>query len=146
MVNGQSGLAILSSDWVMQGNGSGFMKPITRLILGDWVPANTELLKMSVTSKECAAAAALLLGHDLGSAAVLKHCHTSLTCLLPRYLPLISMDLLYLSIVSTFVLVKLSSVLAQPLDPFLPLESLVCWAGLGGLWDNIQSSDGVKDE
>ena len=130
----------------MQGNGSGFMKPITRLILGDWVPANTEFLKMSVTTKECAAAAALLLGHDLGSAAILEHCRTSLTCLLPRYLPLISMDLLYLSIVSTFVLVKLSSVLAQPLDPFLPLESLVCWAGLGGLWDNMQSSDGHKDE
>ena len=130
----------------MQGNGSGFMKPITRLILGDWVPANTEFLKMSVTTKECAAAAALLLGHDLGSAASLKHCQASLTCLLPRYLPLISMDLLYLSIVSTFVLVKLSSVLAQPLDPFLPLESLVCWAGLGGLWDNMQSSDGDKDE
>ena len=65
----------------MQGNGSGFMKPITRLILGDWVPANTEFLKMSATTKECAAAAALLLGHDLGSAANLKHCHTSLTCL-----------------------------------------------------------------
>ena len=53
----------------MQGNGSGFMKPVTRLILGDWVPAKTEFLKMSVTTKECAVAAALLLGHDLGSVA-----------------------------------------------------------------------------
>ena len=50
------------------------MKPITRLILGDWVPAKTEFLKMSVTTKECAVAAALLLGHDLGSVAIRKHC------------------------------------------------------------------------
>ena len=71
---GQSGHLILSSDWLVQGNGSGFMKPITRLILGDWVPAKTEFLKMSVTTKECAVAAALLLGHDLGSVAIRKHC------------------------------------------------------------------------
>ena len=50
------------------------MKPVTRLILGDWVPAKTEFLKMSVTTKECAVAAALLLGHDLGSVAIRKHC------------------------------------------------------------------------
>ena len=35
----------------LKGNGSGFMKPITRLILGDWTPSKTEILKMSATSK-----------------------------------------------------------------------------------------------
>ena len=50
----------------LKGNGSGFMKPITRLIIGDWVPAKTEILKMSATTKECVAASFFLLGHELG--------------------------------------------------------------------------------
>ena len=50
----------------LKGNGSGFMKPITRLIIGDWVPAKTEILKMSTTTKECVAASFCLLGHELG--------------------------------------------------------------------------------
>lgn len=50
----------------LKGNGSGFMKPITRLIIGDWIPAKTEILKMSTTTKECFAASFFLLGHELG--------------------------------------------------------------------------------
>ena len=50
----------------LKGNGSGFMKPITRLIIGDWVPTKTEILKMSATTKECVAASFFLLGHELG--------------------------------------------------------------------------------
>ena len=48
----------------LKGNGSGFMKPITRLILGDWIPTKTEILKMSTTTKECLAASVLLLSHE----------------------------------------------------------------------------------
>ena len=50
----------------LKGNGSGFMKPITRLISGDWSPARSELLQVSVTSKECLAAGALLLASSQG--------------------------------------------------------------------------------
>ena len=50
----------------LKGNGSGFMKPITRLIIGDWIPAKTEILKMSTTTKECFAASFFLLGHEFG--------------------------------------------------------------------------------
>ena len=50
----------------LKGNGSGFMKPITRLLNGDWTPVKTEILKMSTTTKECVAASFLLLGHELG--------------------------------------------------------------------------------
>ena len=50
----------------LKGNGSGFMKPMTRLILGDWSPSKSEILKMSATSKECVAAALLFLSHQLG--------------------------------------------------------------------------------
>ena len=51
---------------VLKGNGSGFMKPITRLISGEWSPARSELLQMSVTTKECLAAALLLLAGSDG--------------------------------------------------------------------------------
>ena len=51
---------------VLKGNGSGFMKPITRLISGEWSPARSELLQMSVTTKECLAAALLLLARSDG--------------------------------------------------------------------------------
>ena len=50
----------------LKGNGSGFMKPITRLISGDWSPARSELLQVSVTSKGCLAAGALLLASSQG--------------------------------------------------------------------------------
>ena len=50
----------------LKGNGSGFMKPVTRLISGEWNPARSELLQMSVTTKECLVAAALFLASSQG--------------------------------------------------------------------------------
>ena len=62
---------------LIKGNGSGFMKPVTRfdikmatlfikvvfqrLVCGTWKPESSELLKMSVTSKECLVAAILMV-------------------------------------------------------------------------------------
>ena len=54
-------------------------------------------------------------------------------------------DLLYLGIILTFITIKLSSVLADPIDPFRPVESLSAWLCLGGLWENIQDSEGKQD-
>jgi len=103
---------------LIKGNGSGFMKPITRLVCGTWTPQSSELLRMSVTSKECLVAAVLLVTDKSG------------------YLPSpMSGDLLYLVIVSVFVAVKLSSVLADPVDPFVALEGTVAAVAFGGLWD-----------
>merc|ERR1719394_102043 len=113
---------------VLKGNGSGFMKPITRLILGDWTPNKSELLKFSITSKECVAAALLFLSHQLG------------------YLTVLSFDLLYISVVTTFIIIKLSGVLADPIDPFIPLENSVSFLALGGLWDNISESNGDEQQ
>ena len=58
----------------------------------------------------------------------------------------LSLDLLYLMIVSTFIMIKLSSVLAEPVDPFKPLESLAAWLCLGGLWENITGADSEGKE
>jgi hypothetical protein len=51
--------------------------------------------------------------------------------LLPRP---ITGDLLYLCIVSLLVMVKLTGLLSQPRDPYLPLERGVHLL-TGGLWD-----------
>lgn len=51
---------------VLKGNGSGFIKPLTRLISGDWSPGRSELLQLSVTTKACLAAAVLLLSSSEG--------------------------------------------------------------------------------
>ena len=50
---------------------------------------------------------------------------------------MISMDLLYITIITTFVMIKLSGVLAESIDPFQPLEQILSSLALGGLWDNM---------
>ena len=52
------------------------------------------------------------------------------------------MDLLYIVIISTFIMIKLSSVLFESIDPFQPLEQILTTVALGGLWDNL----GVEEE
>jgi len=109
---------------LIKGNGSGFMKPVTRLVCGTWRPQSSELLSMSVTSKECLVAAIMMVADKGG------------------YLPApLSGDLLYLIIVSVFVMVKLASVLADPVDPFSPLEGTVATLAFGGLWDGNQEKE-----
>jgi len=109
---------------LIKGNGSGFMKPVTRLVCGSWKPQSSELLSMSVTSKECLVAAIMMVADKGG------------------YLPApVSGDLLYLIIVSVFLLIKLSSVLADPVDPFSPLEGTVATLAFGGLWDGSQEKE-----
>ena len=43
-------------------------------------------------------------------------------------IPPLTGDLLYLGIVSTFIMVKLSGILAEPIDPFAPLDMAVSLA------------------
>merc|ERR1712080_155388 len=98
----------------IKGNGSGFIKPITRLVCGVWTPSNSEVLAMSVTTKECIAAALLLVLDEGG------------------HLPsLVSGNVLYLAVILFFLTVKLSGVLAEPLDPFLPVERLLSGLAFG---------------
>ena len=53
------------------------------------------------------------------------------------------MDLLYIVIISTFIMIKLSSVLFESIDPFQPLEQIVTTVALGGLWDNMRVEEEV---
>jgi len=90
----------------IKGNGSGVIKPVTRLLGGVWKPASSEILEMSVTTKECAVAA-LLLVLDQGG-----------------YLPsVVSGTPLYVAIIAVFLLTKISSALGQAIDPFAIIES-----------------------
>ena len=50
---------------------------------------------------------------------------------------MIPMDLLYITIITCFVMVKLSGVLAESIDPFKPIEQILSTLLLGGLWDNM---------
>jgi len=109
---------------LIKGNGSGFMKPVTRLVCGSWNPESSELLSMSVTSKECLVAAIMMVADSAG------------------FLPApLSGDLLYLIIVSVFITVKLSSVLLEPVDPISPLETTVATLAFGGLWDASEEKE-----
>jgi len=108
---------------VIKGNGSGFIKPITRLVCGTWTPESSELLKMSVTSKGCLVAAVLMVLDKSG------------------YIPVpLTGDLLYLSIVTVFIMVKLSGVLAEPLDPFTFIDYITSIL-TGGLWESSDETD-----
>jgi len=112
---------------LLKGNGSGFMKPLTRLICGIWRPSSTELLAMSVTSKECLVAAVVMVADQAGY--------------LTTYM---SSDLLYLLIVFTFITIKLAALVADPIDPFQPLEQLGAYLVFGGLWDGIRGGYKTK--
>ena len=59
---------------------------------------------------------------------------------------MISVDLLYLIIISTFITIKLSGVLADPIDPFKPVEDTAAFVALGGLWDNFEVHGEEKQE
>ena len=60
-----------------------------------------------------------------------------------RYIPVpVSGDLLYLGIAATFVLVKLADLLADPVDPYRPLQAAVRLL-TGDLWDR---SRGTKED
>jgi len=92
----------------IKGNGSGVIKPVTRLLGGVWKPASNEILEMSVTTKECAVAA-LLLVLDQGG-----------------HLPsVVSGTPLYIAIIAVFLLTKISSALGQAVDPFAMIESAI---------------------
>ena len=59
---------------------------------------------------------------------------------------MLSFDLLYISVVTTFIIIKLSGVLADPIDPFIPVENSISFLALGGLWDNISESNGDEQQ
>lgn len=87
---------------ILKGNGSGFMTPFTRVVRGVWTPDENEIIKASVTSKLC---------FLVGLAFVMIDAKFS--------------DLVYLSAVGIFVLVKLTTVLNGPVDPVKPFEDLL---------------------
>ena len=103
---------------LVKGNGSGLMRPVTLLVCGLWSPAKMEVLTMSVTSKQCLVAAVLMVADRSG--------------VLPSA---ISSDMVYLFIVSTFIFIKLTTLVAEPINPFQPLEQIGAYLAFGGLWD-----------
>ena len=50
---------------LIKGNGSGLLKPLTRLVCGSWEPARSELLALSATTRECFLAAVLLVADQV---------------------------------------------------------------------------------
>jgi hypothetical protein len=86
---------------VLKGNGSAFAAPLTRAIVGIWTPAENELMRPSVTTKQCILAALLM-------ATVQEEA-----------------DLLHVALVGLFVTVKLSAVFGQQMNPFGPFEALI---------------------
>lgn len=59
---------------------------------------------------------------------------------------MIPMDLLYITIITSFVMIKLSGVLAESIDPFKPIEQILSTLLLGGLWDNMGEEEVVVQE
>ena len=98
---------------------------------------------MSVTSKECFVAAILMVADQSEYIFIDLYINKS-NLSYARYLPsAVSGDLLYLVIVSVFLAVKLSFILAEPIDPFSPMEGIVATVAFGGLWD---SSDEMEEK
>jgi len=112
---------------LVKGNGSGLMRPVTLLVCGLWSPGKAQALGMSVTSKQCLLGAVLMVA---GRSGVLPSTFSS--------------DMVYLLIVSTFIAIKLSSLVAHPIDPFQPLEQIGAFLAFGGLWDGGRGGTKTK--
>lgn len=116
----------------IKGNGSGVIKPVTRLLGGVWKPASNEILEMSVTTKECAVAAILLILDQGG------------------YIPsVLSGTPLYMTIIAVFLLTKISSALGQAIDPFAIIESSISsliLVGQDSMEDVMKETPSVEEE
>ena len=82
---------------VLKGNGSGFLKPLTRLICGVWRPEQSELLTPSLTTRCCAGAAVAFIARQLLFSQSQLH--------------KVPDQLLYNSLVLLFVLIKMGQIL-----------------------------------
>merc|ERR1712083_1080081 len=116
----------------IKGNGSGVIKPVTRLLGGVWKPASNEILEMSFTTKECAVAAILLILDQGG------------------YIPsVLSGTPLYMTIIAVFLLTKISSALGQAIDPFAIIESSISsliLVGQDSMEDVMKETPSVEEE
>jgi hypothetical protein len=116
----------------IKGNGSGVIKPVTRLLGGVWKPASSEILEMSVTTKECAVAAVLLVLDQGG------------------HIPsVVSGTPLYIAIIAVFLLTKISSALGEAVDPFAVIESAISsliLAGQDGMEEAVKEKPEEEEE
>ncbi|XP_015119865.1 trimeric intracellular cation channel type 1B.1 [Diachasma alloeum] len=115
----------------LKGNGAGFTKLFERLIRGVWTPTAMEFMQPSVYTKASLVA--------------------SIIFVLDKKTDFISAPhaLVYFGIVIFFVYFKLSSILLNIHDPFVPFENLFCNLFLGGLFDWMAKFSGrgqAKDE
>lgn len=80
----------------LKGNGSGMIKPISRLARGVWRPLSSETMFPSVTTKLCVVSAALYIVY--------------------------AQDVTYVFLVGLFVALKLGPVFGMPFEPFKRIE------------------------
>ncbi|KFD58616.1 hypothetical protein M514_00309 [Trichuris suis] len=102
-----------------KGAGAGIMRTFEQLVRGVWSPSSNEVLRPSFATKACILA--------------------SIFFILEKKTDLINAphDLIYFLVVGFFVYFKLSSVIFNIRDPFLPFENLFCAIFMGGIWDAL---------
>ncbi|XP_074598637.1 trimeric intracellular cation channel type 1B.1-like isoform X2 [Brevipalpus obovatus] len=115
----------------VKGNGSGFMKIIERLMRGIWTPNAFELLTPTFPTKAAIGASIIFIVDKKTDWISVPH------------------SIVYLGVVSFFLYFKISSLLINLHDPFIPFENLFCQLFMGGVWDafaHIISKTKKKEE
>ena len=112
----------------LKGNGGGFIKVFERLVRGVWTPGAIEVMAPSFPTKASIAAAVIFV--------------------IDKRTDLISAPhaLVYFGIVIFFVYFKLSAILLNIHDPFVPFENLSCTLCFGGIWDTLGRLVGGKKD
>ncbi|KAF8567236.1 hypothetical protein P879_05454 [Paragonimus westermani] len=104
-------------------SGAGYyeMKLIQRLVRGVWLPAATEFLHPTFTTKISLLAAVAYYVQNW------------------NWIPL-SENLLFLSVAAVFVYLRVTMILLGLKDPFIPFENIVCTVLFGGTVDALKSA------
>lgn len=104
---------------IVKGNGSGFTRLLERLIRGSWSINVLEFMHPSFTTKISAL--------------------TTIVFITNRYTEwlMISQSFTFFCVVSACIYLRLSAILLDVVDPFSPIENLVCLLLFGGIWDAL---------
>lgn len=113
---------------VVKGNGPGFTRLLERLVRGSWSLTLLEFTHPSYTTKVSTFATIIFIANRYS-----------------EFL-MISQPFVFFCVVSACIYFRLSAILLDVIDPFSPLENVVCLLLFGGIWDALAKALTIDEQ
>uniref|UniRef100_A0A5S6QBK4 Trimeric intracellular cation channel type B n=1 Tax=Trichuris muris TaxID=70415 RepID=A0A5S6QBK4_TRIMR len=111
-----------------KGAGSNVVRTFEQLVRGVWLPSSNEILRPTFSTKACILVSVFFVLEKKTDLINAPH------------------DMIYFCVVSFFVYFKLSSIIFNIRDPFVPFENLFCAIFMGGFWDALNRAVNTSRE